>query len=90
MNGQGIQDARLLARSVQSNGVYVGKTPGVVVTQRTEGAHLKLRIAAASILREASRVGGQVVPVVGRDYEIQHLERAFSRVVSRGGWSWCQ
>jgi len=89
VNGVGIQEARRLARAVRGTGVYVGSNAWrevrALYESESEGKHLKLlNRRRVAILREASRVGGQVVPVVGRDYEIQHLERAFARVVKRG------
>jgi len=89
VNGVGIQEARRLARAVRGTGVYVGRNAWrevrALYESESEGNHLKLlNRRRVAILREASRVGGQVVPVVGRDYEIQHLERAFARVVKRG------
>ena len=89
ITGSGIQAARQLNRLVRTPGVFVGRNAWREVRSLyesdREGKALRvLSRRRVAILREASRVGGQAVPLIGRDYEIEHLERAFSRMTQRG------
>lgn len=87
MTGPGVQTVRRLTREATETGVFVGPNVWREVRSLYESTSLngiqclqnRRRVA---ILREASTIAGKQVPFVGRSYEVEHLERAFKRMVS--------
>ncbi|MEC8024493.1 MAG: protein kinase [Myxococcota bacterium] len=87
--GPCVQAVRRMVRQPLDSGVYVG--PNVwreirslyesVVSSDARRVTSRRRVA---ILREPSMIAGIPVPLVGRAYETEHLERAFRRVVTHG------
>ncbi len=89
MSGPGVQTVRRLIRKAPEAGVFVGPNVWREIRSLYEsvslgGMHKLLNRRRVAILREPSMVAGQTVPLVGRDYEIEHLERALKRVISTG------
>ena len=89
MSGPGVQTVRRLIRKAPEAGVFVGPNVWREVRSLYEsvslsGMHKLLNRRRVAILREPSMVAGQTVPLVGRDYEIEHLERALQRVSGTG------
>jgi tetratricopeptide (TPR) repeat protein/class 3 adenylate cyclase len=89
MTGPCVQSVRGLVRNAQQTGVYVG--PNVwreirSLYESTDQQNIRRVMSRrrVAILREASNIAGQSVPFVGRNYEVEHLERAFRRVVTHG------
>lgn len=88
LTGPGVQQVRKITRRAEGAGVYIGPNAWREVRSlyeshsASDGRRLLHRRRVA-IFREASSVGGVEVPMTGRDYELQHLERAFSRAVDR-------